>query len=246
MPFIRRLPPGSTFFLVDEHPTQKNAPQRLNDEPPPTKTALGPKKSDVILLLRYITHAYSRGMLTGIYEGMLTTLEKGRCCANHVCMHRQSMPFRDGRILHPSQACRPRNWLAERQYHRAQRGYSALSPHPADPMVIDLLKNDGIDANSHSSTPLTTDISRQADLILCFEREQISDLLEQNPLAIRKVFLFNDFVNACKHMHAEGPIAGDTAADKLIEIMDCVPMLRPFFAYGTRNRRPSSSITRGV
>lgn len=82
-------------------------------------------------------------------------------------------------------------------------------------MVIDLLKNDGIDANSHSSTPLTTDISRQADLILCFEREQISDLLEQNPLAIRKVFLFNDFVNACKHMHAEGPIAGDTAADKL-------------------------------
>ena len=69
-------------------------------------------------------------------------------------------------------------------------------PHPADPMVIDLLKNDGIDANSHSSTPLTTDISRQADLILCFEREQISDLLEQNPLAIRKVFLFNDFVNA--------------------------------------------------
>ena len=51
-------------------------------------------------------------------------------------------------------------------------------PHPADPMVIDLLKNDGIDANSHSSTPLTTDISRQADLILCFEREQISDLLE--------------------------------------------------------------------
>ena len=52
-------------------------------------------------------------------------------------------------------------------------------PHPADPMVIDLLKNDGIDANSHSSTPLTTDISRQADLILCFEREQISDLLER-------------------------------------------------------------------
>ena len=62
-------------------------------------------------------------------------------------------------------------------------------------------------------------------------------MLEQNPLAIRKVFLFNDFVNACKYMHAEGPIAGDTAADRLIEIMDCVPMLRRF-CYGTRNRRP--------
>lgn len=111
-------------------------------------------------------------------------------------------------------------------------------PHPADPMVIDLLKNDGIDANSHSSTPLTTDISRQADLILCFEREQISDLLGQNPLAIRKVFLFNDFVNACKHMHAEGPIAGDTAADKLIEIMDCVPMLRPFLPTALETEDP--------
>ena len=99
-------------------------------------------------------------------------------------------------------------------------------PHPADPMVI------------HSSTPLTTDISRQADLILCFEREQISDLLEQNPLAIRKVFLFNDFVNACKHMHAEGPIAGDTAADRLIEIMDCVPMLRPFLPTALETEDP--------
>ena len=83
-------------------------------------------------------------------------------------------------------------------------------PHPADPMVIDLLKNDGIDANSHSSTPLTTDISRQADLILCFEREQISDLLEQNPLA----------------------------ADKLIEIMDCVPMLRPFLPTALETEDP--------
>ena len=82
------------------------------------------------------------------------------------------------------------------------------------------------------------DISRQADLILCFEREQISDLLEQNPLAIRKVFLFNDFVNACKHMHAEGPIAGDTAADKLIEIMDCVPMLRPFLPTALETEDP--------
>lgn len=111
-------------------------------------------------------------------------------------------------------------------------------PHPADPMVIDLLKNDGIDANSHSSTPLTTDISRQADLILCFEREQISDLLEQNPLAIRKVFLFNDFVNACKYMHAEGPIADDTAADRLIEIMDCIPMLRPFLPTALETEDP--------
>lgn len=119
-------------------------------------------------------------------------------------------------------------------------------PHPADPMVIDLLKNDGIDANSHSSTPLTTDISRQADLILCFEREQISDLLEQNPLAIRKVFLFNDFVNACKHMHARGSDCGRNPPQTSLSKSWVAYLCAAVFAYGTRNRRPSSSITRGV
>lgn len=101
-------------------------------------------------------------------------------------------------------------------------------PHPADPMVIDLLKADGIDASAHSSTTLTADISQQADMILCFERAQIVDLLDQNPHARRKVLLFNDFVNACRHMRDEGPIAGDTATDRLAEIMDCVSMIRPF------------------
>ena len=39
-------------------------------------------------------------------------------------------------------------------------------------------------------------------------------------------------------MHAEGPIAGDTAADKLIEIMDCVPMLRPFLPTALETEDP--------
>ena len=64
--------------------------------------------------------------------------------------------------------------------------------HPADPLTVDVLKADGIDATAHASTPLTADMSRAADLILCFEQEQVSDLLEQNPAAVRKTFLFDD------------------------------------------------------
>ncbi|TPF85332.1 protein tyrosine phosphatase [Bifidobacterium sp. UTCIF-37] len=111
-------------------------------------------------------------------------------------------------------------------------------PHPADPLAIDMLKADGIDANPHVSTPLTADLSRTANLILCFEREQISDLLDQNPLAARKVFLFNDFVNVCSHLHADGPIPGDTVGDRLNEVMASVSMLRPFLPEAPETEDP--------
>lgn len=111
-------------------------------------------------------------------------------------------------------------------------------PHPADPEAVSLLEADGIDATPHASTPLTADSSRNADIILCFERDQISDLLEQNPLASRKVFLFNDFANVCEHLRGEGSIAGDSVADRLIEVMDSVPMLRPFLPEASDTEDP--------
>lgn len=101
-------------------------------------------------------------------------------------------------------------------------------PHPADPMALEMLASDGIDGSDHRSTPITADLSRNANLILCFEREQASDILEQNPLVSRKLFLFDDFANVCAHMHADGPIPGDTLGDRLGEVMASVSMLRPF------------------
>lgn len=75
-------------------------------------------------------------------------------------------------------------------------------------------------------------------MTLCPEREQTSDLLEQSLLAIHEVFLPDDFVNAYRHIYAENPTAGDTAADKLIEIVDYVPMLRPFLLTALETRDP--------
>lgn len=63
-------------------------------------------------------------------------------------------------------------------------------------------------------------------------------MFEQNPLVARKVSPFNDFVNACKHTYTEGPIANGTAAGKLIEVMDCVSMLRPFLLTALETEDP--------
>ncbi|MBW3090936.1 protein tyrosine phosphatase [Bifidobacterium sp. 82T25] len=101
-------------------------------------------------------------------------------------------------------------------------------PHAADPLAIDMLASDGLDAAAHRSTPISTEISRAADLILCFERAQISELLGQNPAAVRKTFLFDDFVNACAYLGNQGPIPGDSLEAKLREVMDSMSMIRPF------------------
>ncbi|MBW3081192.1 protein tyrosine phosphatase [Bifidobacterium saguinibicoloris] len=128
--------------------------------------------------------------------------------------------------------------LSSRELDIRSAGTLRYPPHPADPSAVAMLKADGIDADSHRSTPLTTDASREANLILCFEREQIADLLEQNPLAGRKVFLFNDFVNACAHLRSDGPIPGDTISDRLHEVMVSVSMLRPFLPKAEETEDP--------
>lgn len=112
-------------------------------------------------------------------------------------------------------------------------------PHPADPMVVELLAADGIDATAHRSTPLSAELSRAADLILCFEREQIADLLAQNPLAARRTFLFDDFVNVCARLRADAAaIPGESPADRLREAMASAPMVRPFLPEAAETEDP--------
>ena len=112
-------------------------------------------------------------------------------------------------------------------------------PHPADPMVVELLAADGIDAAAHRSTPLSAELSRAADLILCFERDQIADLLVQNPLAARRTFLFDDFVNVCARLRADAAaIPGESPADRLREAMSSASMLRPFLPEAAETEDP--------
>ena len=111
-------------------------------------------------------------------------------------------------------------------------------PHPADPEVIKLLQADGIDASAHRSTPLTESLTHTPDLILCFEREQVSDLLTTNPLAARKTFLFEDYINACTYCKATNYIPEGSFEDKIDEVTANVPMIRPFLPKAVETEDP--------
>ena len=111
-------------------------------------------------------------------------------------------------------------------------------PHPADPETVKLLQADGIDASHHRSTPLTEDRTRTPDLILCFEREQVSDLVTLNPLAARKTFLFEDFVNACTYCKTNNYFPNGSFEDKVEEVIADVPMVRPFLPKAVETEDP--------
>ncbi len=63
-------------------------------------------------------------------------------------MHRQSMPFRDAEYYTRAKLADRGIGLQSGNITVRSAGTLHYPPHPADPMVIDLLKNDGIDANS--------------------------------------------------------------------------------------------------
>ncbi|WP_125967711.1 protein tyrosine phosphatase [Bifidobacterium samirii] len=104
--------------------------------------------------------------------------------------------------------------------------------HPIDPSAAALLKADGNDPQAiddFRSTVLTREMSAAADLILCFERGQIGELLSQYPTARARTFLFDDAVNACRSMKLNGYFDADTTTDARIQrLIDDTPLIRPF------------------
>lgn len=111
-------------------------------------------------------------------------------------------------------------------------------PQPADPQTVRVLAADGIDASAHRSTPLDANLTRAADLILCFEKDHIDAIAGLNPLAARKTFLFEDFVNACRQLSSDGGVAGATPDEKLDEIVADIPMIRPFLPIAVQTEDP--------
>lgn len=122
-------------------------------------------------------------------------------------------------------------------------------PHPADPMVVRLLQDNGIDASAHRSTVMDAALSRNADLILCFERAHIDAILGQNPLANRRTFLFDDFVNICATLPTSQGIAGSDPQERLDSILDNASLVRPFLPKAketTDPHRQSEQVFRDV
>ena len=114
--------------------------------------------------------------------------------------------------------------------------------HPIDPSAATLLKADGIDpqaVDAFRSTVLTPELSAAADLIMCFERAQMGELLSRTPGARARTFLFDDAVNACRTMAADGRFAADTTVDaRIARLIDDTPLMRPFLPKAVETTDP--------
>ncbi|MFH1239316.1 MAG: low molecular weight protein arginine phosphatase [bacterium] len=81
-------------------------------------------------------------------------------------------------------------------------------------IVIELMKEKGIDISDHVSSPLTYEAIEEADLILAMEEFHRQRILEYAPLAEGKTFLLKKFA-----------LQGDNLEDDNMEILD--PIAQP-------------------
>ena len=76
------------------------------------------------------------------------------------------------------------------------------------------------------SRRLTAAIAAKADLILCFEQHQRTQIVVESPLKARRTFMLNDFANLCEEAQERGVIKGDTVEDRILYVANAAPLLR--------------------
>ncbi len=80
---------------------------------------------------------------------------------------------------------------------------------PASLETVELLKQEGIDAYSHRSQPVTLDLLHKADLVLVMERLHENHLLQMYPQVKNRLYLVREFVDgssAAASMDVPDPI----------------------------------------
>jgi len=88
-----------------------------------------------------------------------------------------------------------RDLLKKEKVTVASAGLMALVGHPADPMIIDLLAERGLDATDHRARQLTTEIAQSAELILVMENWQQRELEQKMPQVKGRVFRLGHWRN---------------------------------------------------
>lgn len=78
-------------------------------------------------------------------------------------------------------------------------GTRGLPMHPIDPSSGRLMQSVGIESSGFRSRRLTRQMADEADLILCFEKQQRKEIVTLAPAAVRYTFLLDDFANMCDY-----------------------------------------------
>ncbi|MBT1173147.1 low molecular weight phosphatase family protein [Bifidobacterium sp. MA2] len=109
-------------------------------------------------------------------------------------------------------------------------GARGLHDHPISEEAAELLRRDGIDGaliDAFRSRRVSPQVTAGADLILCFETAQRSDIVVESPLKARRTFLITDFANMCETAKAQGWLTGSTIEERIDSVVDNAGLLRP-------------------
>lgn len=106
-------------------------------------------------------------------------------------------------------------------------GTRGLPMHPIDPSSGRLMQSVGIESSGFRSRRLTRQMADEADLILCFEKQQRKEIVTLAPAAVRYTFLLDDFANMCDYCARNNMIAGLTIQERLQSVIKKSSMIRP-------------------
>lgn len=72
----------------------------------------------------------------------------------------------------------------------ASAGVAALVAHPADPLAVEVMREQDVDISAHRGRQLDQAAIVQHDLVLVMERAQLAWIASRFPMARGRVFLF--------------------------------------------------------
>lgn len=85
-------------------------------------------------------------------------------------------------------------------------GIAALLSYGIYGVLEKVLKEEGIDVTNHKPTQVTSDMVRDADLVLVMERRHKEAILEMAPEVENKVFLLKEFAGEKENLDIPDPI----------------------------------------
>lgn len=106
-------------------------------------------------------------------------------------------------------------------------GTRGLPQHEIDRNSGRLMRSVGIEASGFRSRRLTKAMAEEADLILCFEKNQRKDIVTLAPNAVRYTFLVDDFANMCRYCAQQSLVHGATIQERLMSVVNASTMIRP-------------------
>lgn len=109
----------------------------------------------------------------------------------------------------------------------ASAGTRGLTRHEMDRYSARLMRSVDIEPSGFRSRRLTKAMAEEADLILCFEKNQRKDIVTLAPNAVRYTFLVDDFANMCQYCAQQGLVEGLTVQERLMSVVGASTMIRP-------------------